>query len=271
MEDGKERKIIFTIASTPFIIYPQLFVFDCHRDEKQERKSLTHASSNRPTSIHLLHIRVHNFSANIFVFMFSFRRRKLSQIIISNFDGLWCFHRSTSAMLIASIVQLYSHFNDHYCGVCYDAARDAFSGLCNQNSMVYNAWIVMRLFYHLHSSFSGSSRTSSARRRKEKHSRIQNFNSVLLLFGVFTYAPKDEAHYLNNRPLSPNWRNNDLHKARAERRRRRDQKEDKISGMARIASMLVEKSALRCLAFCTIIDVYSGCVSSDQIYEKLKS
>lgn len=39
-------------------------------------------------------------------------------------------------------MQLYSVFNDHYC------EEDSFSGLCNQNSMVYNARIVVRLFYH---------------------------------------------------------------------------------------------------------------------------
>lgn len=147
---------------------------------------------------------VHNFSANIFVF---FSAQKLSQIIISNFKILHVFLHSmfqqvevglslVDAWIERFIMQHYSHFNDHYSAVCYDAQQHLqlfFSGLCNQNSMVYNARIVMRLFQFASLEFEYLSSVFT-------NENIVRWRIILCSL-FFVYALKDEAHYLNNRAL----------------------------------------------------------------------
>lgn len=81
-----------------------------------------------------------------------------------------------------------------------------FSGPCNQNSMVYNARIVVRLLRGSFGIF------TSCSKKKTKH-----FCGIMFqVFSVFVYALKDEAHYRNNRALC-RTKNNDLHKREDER------------------------------------------------------
>jgi hypothetical protein len=53
--------------------------------------------------------------------------------------------------------------------------QNIFEGLCNQNSMVYNAWIVMRLFYR---------RLESS--RKEKKNILVNY----FMFSFSSFMPR---------------------------------------------------------------------------------
>lgn len=103
-----------------------------------------------------------------------------------------------------------------------------FRGLCNQNSMVYNAWIVVRLWPKslLHS------------KKKPKQSIFWNLFS--------SYASKDEAHYLNNRAL-----------CRTSRRRYNDQHTKGRLREEGSATFLALESALRRLETCARLTLFS--------------
>lgn len=145
----RRRNVIFTIITNSLS-----FIFRCFFDYLSSAFPMMHRRCGRlmvQSQPHSSPPCVHNFSANIFAFSSFLFFRKLSQIIISNFWGAFrCFHRIATLSMFHSlhIVQLSLLILMIIIPKFVMMQGDSFSGLCNQNSMVYNAWIVMRLFYH---------------------------------------------------------------------------------------------------------------------------